>query len=116
MGEQVQRTKDDQAGTHESGHGSTPNRLEGQVHEGSQGDTADGGEEAHGDVGDIGLDVVLANLLEVEAAVEAGQPAGEGDEHLGEGRVDVHEELALDIFRREATEAEGLLSALHISW
>lgn len=99
------RTKDNETGAHGSSHGTAANSLESQEHAGNQKNTADGGEHAHGDIWHAGLNVVLANLLEIEASVEASEPAGEGDEHLGQGRVDIHEELALDVLGSKAAEA-----------
>ncbi|THW59526.1 hypothetical protein D6D20_06439 [Aureobasidium pullulans] len=68
-------------------------------------DTHEGREKAHGNVWDTRFDVVLADVFEVELAIEAGQPASEGDEELGQWGVDVHEELALDVLGSETTEA-----------
>lgn len=99
------RTKDDETGAHGSRHGTATNSLESQEHAGNQKNTADGGEHAHGDIWHAGLNVVLANLLEIKASIEASEPAGEGDEHLGQGRVHVHEELALDILGSKSAEA-----------
>lgn len=100
-------TEDDQTGSHQSRSGAAPGGLESQKHEGSEQDTADGREHAHGDVGNAGLEVILANVLEVEVAVETSQPTGESDEHFGQRRVDIHEEFALDVFRSEATKTVG---------
>jgi hypothetical protein len=105
MGLAWERTKNDEASAHECSHCTATESLECQEHEGNEKDTAESREQAHCNVWNTGLDVVLANLLEVEAAVEAGKPSRQGDEHLGQGRVNVHEELALDIFRSETTEA-----------
>ncbi len=44
-----------------------------------------GRKEAHGDVWDAGLEVVLADLLKVELAVEASEEAEEGDHELRQG-------------------------------
>ncbi|KAI9163621.1 LOW QUALITY PROTEIN: hypothetical protein HJFPF1_05242 [Paramyrothecium foliicola] len=105
-----ERTKDDEASTHSRGHGSAADRLQGEVHAGDDENTADGREQSHGDVGDARLEVVLSNVLEIEAAVETRQPTGEGDEHLGQRRMHIHEEFALDILGREATEARFWLA------
>lgn len=100
-------TKDDETCAHSRGHGSASDGLESEEHERGKKHSAQGREHAHGNVGDTGLDVVLANVLEIKATVESGEESGEGDEHLGQRRVDVHEELALQVFRSEAAEAVG---------
>lgn len=51
------------------------------------------------------FDVVLADLLEVELAIEPSQPAEQCNEELSERRVDVHEEFALDVLGSKAAEA-----------
>ncbi len=63
-----------------------PAALSGEEHGRGEQGAAEGGQQAHGHVGHAGLDVVLADLLEVELAVEAGEPAGERDEELSKGR------------------------------
>lgn len=62
-------------------------------------------EQTHGDIGDARLQVIFANILEIEVAVETREPASESNEHLGQGRVHVHEELALDVLGSEAAKA-----------
>jgi hypothetical protein len=99
-------TKDDETCSQGCGGGTTAGSLESQEHGGNGQDTADGGEQTHGNVWHTGLQVVLANVLEIEVAVESTQPAGQGNKHLCERRVNVHEELALDVLGRESTEAE----------
>lgn len=99
------RTEDDKTSTHSCSHGTAANGLEGHEHEGSEENTTDSREQSHGDIWDTGLEVVLANVLEVEVTIETSQPTGQGDEHLGQGRVDVHEELALEVLGSETTEA-----------
>ena len=44
----------------------------------------------------------LSDVLKVKVASEAGEPRSKGDEELCERRMNVHEELLLDVFRREA--------------
>lgn len=73
-------------------------RAEGEVGEGNESESEGGGEEAHGNVGDVVGTVLAADVLEVEgAALESEEPGDEGDEKFGEGRVDVHEEARLDV-------------------
>lgn len=98
-------TKYDEPSAHCSCKGSAASGLQGQEHGRDEEDTAKSREHAHGDVGNAGLDIVLSNFLEVEISIEARQPTEECDEELGQGRVDVHEELALDVLRSETTEA-----------
>lgn len=99
-------TKNDEASTEHGGRRSAANRLQRQEHEGSEEDAANRREQTHGDIGNARLQIIFANILEIEVAVEARKPSGEGNEHLGQGRVYVHEELALDVFGSETTEAE----------
>ena len=103
----VDLTEDDQRGT-ESGGGSAATRsLQSQEDRRNEEDTTDSREGSHGDIGDTRLQVILADFLKVEAAIEPSQPAEESDHELRQWRVNVHEELALDVFRRESTEAAG---------
>lgn len=101
----TRHTKDDETSAHGSRHGSAANSLEREEHAWSDEDTADSREQAHRDVGNARLKVILADLLEVEVAIEASHPSDEGDQHLGERRVNVHEEFALDVLGSEAAEA-----------
>ena len=99
--------KDDQRGTQGSSGCTTANGLEGQEHGGNQQDTADSREHSHGHVRDAGLEVILANVLEIEVSVETGEPTEEGDQHLCQWGVYVHEEAALDVLGSETTETVG---------
>lgn len=103
------RTKDDETSTHGSSEGTASKGLESQEDAGNQNNAAESGVEAHGDVGNTRLQVVLANVLEVEITVEASEPAGESNEHLGERWMDVHEEFSLDVLGSKATEAGCIL-------
>jgi hypothetical protein len=98
-------TKDDKTCTQSRSGSTAASSLESQEHGRNRQNTADGGQHAHGDIWDSGLQVVFANVLEVEVSVEATQPSRQCNEELCERRVDVHEELALDVFRRESAEA-----------
>jgi len=98
--------KDEQSCTHAGGECAAAQSLEGQEHGGDGEDTKNGWQHAHGDIGHLWLEVVLANILEVEAAVEASAPTSQSDQQLGEWRVDVHEELALDVLAGEATKVD----------
>jgi hypothetical protein len=104
-------TKDDETGAQSCGSSTAARSLESQEHGRDCQDTADGGQEAHGDIWHTSLQVVLANVLEIEAAVESTQPARQRDEHLGERRVYVHEEFALDVLGCESTEAGEVVLA-----
>lgn len=101
----LRRTKNDKTGSHESGGATASSCLECEEHGRSQKDAANSREHAHGNIRNTRFNVVLSNLLEVEVAVEPSEPAEESNHEFGEGRVDVHEELALDVLGSEATEA-----------
>lgn len=101
----VKLTEDDQGSTKGSRGSAAAGSLQGQENGRDKKDTAERRKHAHSNVRDTGLQIVLADLLEVEAAVEAGEPTEEGDHELRKRRVNVHEELALDVLRRESTEA-----------
>lgn len=98
-------TKNDETSTKYGSRRPAANSLQGHEHDGGEENATDGGEQTHGDVGDARLQVVFANVLEVEVAVETREPAGESNEHLGQGRVHVHEEPALDVLGSEAAKA-----------
>lgn len=117
-GEDLYLTENDQPSSQGRSGGTATGSLESQEHGGNGQDTADSREQAHCNVWDTGLQVVLADVLEVEVAVESSQPTGQSNEHLRERRVDVHEELALDVFRGESTEARVCVSASlsHVNW
>lgn len=102
------RTEDDEAGAHDGSHGAAAHSLERQEDARNKRNTTEGREEAHGNVGHTRLEIVLANLLEVEITIEASEPASQSNQHLGEGRVDVHEEAALDVLGSKATKAEQI--------
>ncbi|KAI6763635.1 hypothetical protein HG531_013023 [Fusarium graminearum] len=99
------RTEDDQARTHSGSHSAASNSFECEEHAGNQKDTADSREHSHGNVGDTRFNIVLANLFKIEAAVETSKPSGKSDKHLGQRRMDVHEELALDVLGSKTTKA-----------
>ena len=105
-------TEDDQTGAKCSSGGFAASCLEGQEHGGNGHDTHDGGQKSHGNVGNARLKVVLSNIFKVKLSIETGQPTGESNEELGEWRVDVHEELALDVLGGETTKAVGLVSEM----
>jgi hypothetical protein len=98
--------KDNQARTHSSSHGAASDSFECEEHARNQEDTADSREHSHGNVGNARFNIVLANLFEIEAAVETSKPPGESDKHLGQRRVDVHKELALDVLGSETAEVD----------
>lgn len=97
-------TEDDEEGTHCRGRRSAAESLESQKHGRNAEDAADCREQAHRNIRHARTKVVLANVFEVKIAGETGRPAGQCDQELGEGRMDVHEELPLDILGREAAE------------
>jgi hypothetical protein len=99
-------TKNDKTGAQSRSGCAAACSFESQKHGRDCQDTTDGGQKAHSDIWYTGLQVVFANVLKVEAAVEPTQPARQCDEHLRERRVYVHEELALDVLGRKSTEAE----------
>lgn len=101
----VTQTKDDGTGTESSGKGAASGCFQREEHGRDQEDTTDSREKAHGDIWDTRLEVVLSDLLEVEVAIESSEPAEQSNEKLREWGMNVHEEFALDVFGREATEA-----------
>ena len=98
-------TKDDQRGTKGRSGSAAPNGLQGEECDRHEKNSADGREQAHGDVWNVWLEVVLPDFLKVEVAIETSEPAREGNKHLGQRRVNVHEEFSLYVLRSEATEA-----------
>ena len=78
--------------------------LQCEVHDRDSQYTADSRQKSHGHIGHARLNVVLSNILEIEVSIEAGQPTSESDQELGERRVNIHEELALDVLARKAAE------------
>jgi hypothetical protein len=97
-------TEDDKARS-QSSRGRTATRsLECQEHGGNRQNTADGGQQTHGNVWNTWLEVVHANVLEVKVAVESTQPSRQRDQELRKRWVYVHEEFALDVLGREPTE------------
>jgi hypothetical protein len=40
---------------------------------------------------------LLSDLFKVKLAVETGEPAGESNEHFGQGWMDVHEEPSFNV-------------------
>lgn len=100
-------TKDDESSAHSRGESAATGSLKSQEHGRGEKDATDGREHAHGHIWHARLEIVLANVLEVEVSVEAGQEAKEGDHQLRERGVDVHEEFALDVLGSKAAEAVG---------
>ena len=98
--------EDDETGTQDSGGSAAASSLDGQEDSRDGEDTTDGRQQSHGDVGHVGLEVILANIFEVEVAIKSSDPAGQSDQQLGERRVYVHEEFPLDVFAGEATEMD----------
>lgn len=96
--------KGEQSRTQSGGRRPAAHGFQGEIHGGDGENTQESGQQTHCDVRDLGFEVVLANVLEIKVAIETRQPAGEGDEQFGEGRVDIHEEAALDVFAGEPTE------------
>lgn len=90
--------------------GATSSSLQGQEHGRNRQNTADGGQHAHRDVGNLWLQVIHANVFEVKVSVEPAQPSRQCNEELRERRMNVHEEAALDVLGSEPTEAAMALS------
>lgn len=99
------RTKDDQASTHGCSKSTAADSLESQEDARNQKYATESRVEAHGNVRNTRFQVVLANVLEVKVTVEASEPAGQGNQHLGQRRVNIHEELSLDVLGSETTKA-----------
>jgi hypothetical protein len=102
-------TKDDQASSHGCRHGAAPSSFQGKKHEGGEKNATNCGKHAHGDVWNTGFEVVLADLLEIKLSIETSEPTSEGNEHLGKGRVNVHEETTLYVLRSKSTETKELI-------
>ena len=98
-------TESEARSTQRSRRGPCTHGLQSQEDARNSDDTANGREETHGNVWYSRLNIVFPNVFEVEVAIEPCHPTKEGDEHLGQRRVNVHEELAMDVLGREATEA-----------
>jgi len=80
-------------------------RFQGQKHQWNRKYTQYGWKQAHRNIWDSGLKIILANVLEVKITIKSSQPASQCDEEFGERRVYIHEKPALDIFAREAAKA-----------
>ena len=61
--------------------------------------------QSHRNVRHPRLHIVLPNVFEVEITVETGEPSSKRDQKFGQWWVHVHEEAALNVLGREATEA-----------
>jgi hypothetical protein len=105
----VNRTKYDKTGSQGRSGRAATRSLEGQEHGRNGQDTADGRQHAHSNIWHTGLEVVHANVLEVEVSIESTQPSRKCDEELRQWRMYVHKELALDVLGRESTEAESTI-------
>lgn len=57
---------------------------------------------------------LLANVLEIKVAVKSADKCRKGNEHLGEWRVHVHEELAFDVLRCKAAKVDLVESACQL--
>ena len=60
-----------------------------------------GGQRAESNIRDLVADVGIANVLEMEVAIIANQPAHKGKEQLAEWRVNIEEVCSLEIVGRE---------------
>jgi hypothetical protein len=64
----------------------------------SDGQGAEGsGQSSESHVGDLVRNVGVANVIEVEVAIVADQPADKGEEKLAERRVDIEEVGSLEV-------------------
>lgn len=99
-------TKNDKTRAQSCSCCTTTSGLERQEHGRDGKDTTDSGKKTHGDIRDTRLQVVHANVLEVETAIKSTQPSRQGDQELCEWGMHVHEELALDVLGRKSTETE----------
>lgn len=70
-----ERTENDETGSHDGSHGAAAHTLECQENARNKRNSTESREEAHGNIWYTGLEIVLANLLEVKVAVEACEPA-----------------------------------------
>lgn len=87
----------DENGGDEAG-GDTVARLpHDEVGDGDGQGTEDGGESTEGDVGDLVVNVGVANVFKLEVAVVANEPAHEGEEELGKRGVNIEEVGSLEI-------------------
>lgn len=95
-----------QSSTKEASGGSAAGSLEGQVCEGHGCDTENSRVGSHGNVGNVGGQVVNTNGGEFKLAVIASQPADSSEEHLSKRRVDIHEEPSNDVFSGKTTKVD----------
>jgi hypothetical protein len=103
-------TKDNKTGSQSSSCSTAACSFEREEHGRDGQDTADGRQQAHSDIWNTWLQVIHANVLEVEAAIESTEPSSQSDEEFCEGWVYVHEEPALDILGCKSTKAEHIIS------
>ena len=94
----VRPTEDDETSTQGCGGSTAASSLQSKEHGRNRQNTEDGGQHAHSDIWNLGLQVILANILEVEVSVKSTQPSCQCDEEFRKRRVDIHEEPALDVF------------------
>jgi len=100
--------EDDEACAKCRGRSAATSSLQCEEHSRGQEDAAQSGKQAHGDIWNAGLDVILANLLEVEISIKSSQPAEEGDHQFRERGVNIHEEAAFDVLGSKTTEAVAM--------
>lgn len=104
-------TKDDEPGTEGSGCRPAASGLESEEYRRDSHDAAERGIQPHGHIRHTILEVVFTNLLEVKVSIEPSEPPKQGNEHLGEWRMYVHEEFALDVLGCKAAKADSPVSS-----
>ena len=97
-------TEEDNRGGEGCNDGRVAALLHNSIDDGNGETAKDSGESTHADIGDMGLCVAVADVLEAEGAVIAYEPTGETKEEFCKRRVDVEVVLSCNIIRSKLAE------------
>lgn len=104
--------KEDEASGHDTGGKAVARLPHDQVRYGHGQGTQNSGHRAERDVGNLVRDIRVANVLEVEVAIVADEPAHKGEQELSKGRVNIEEIGSLEIVRGKLGRYKSVLVPL----
>lgn len=93
--------EENEAGSEKGGRNGVSALPHGEIDDRDSEGTKEGRHRAEGDIGDPVINVGVSDVIELEVAVKADEPAHEGEQELSEWRMDIEEVCPLEVERCE---------------
>lgn len=99
------QTEDHEAGSQCSSRCSASRRFQGKEYSRYRHDAAYRWQKSHRHVWYSRFKIIFPNVLEIETSIKTSKISRQSNQHLRKGRVDIHEEFSIDVFRGVTSEA-----------